>query len=231
MSQQNFMYGSTNPATPLPSTRVPVLVDSQGRLGTVVSGSGGLGQLAVASNLFLATAAGSATLGKAKWPGAYTVTLPTVESGNVANLTEAAAVVGGVFAPKTSWGSVLLDFAGVGAADATTVVEIGKLTADACMPQVLCSASLKTITTAGTFTANFNPFTGAAVAATTFRLYDLATLTSRGNLGQVLTNAGGLEDDSPCQLILSVTEASYYYVLVTTRGVATSVLCCITPQP
>lgn len=220
----------TNPAAPTAATFVHAKGDANGNL-EVVSTPANLGSLAVAQNLFLAVAAGSAGLSKLKWPGAYTVTLPAVESGLCADLLESATVRGGVFAPKKSWGSVLLDFAGVGAADATTVVEIGKLTADACMPQVLCSASLKTITTSGTFTANFNPFTGAAVATTTFRLYDLATLTSRGNLGQVLVNAGGTENDTPMQLRLAVDEAAYYYVLVTTLGVATSVLCCLTPQP
>lgn len=212
----------------------PVTLDANGRLPVASAASSGVsGSSLVATNLFLATVAGSASLSKAKWPGAYTVTLPTAGSGTsgIAAMTEAAATVGGVFSPDPSWGSVLLDFAGVGAADATTVVEIGKLNADATMPQVLCSASLKTITTSGTFTANFNPFTGAAVSSTTFRLYDLATLTNRGNLGQVLVNAGGTEDNSPMQLVLSVTEASYYYVLITTLGVATSVLCAITPQP
>lgn len=185
----------------------------------------------VAKQLALVAVAGSVTLGKAKWPGAYTVTLPSAESGDVASMTEAGAVVGGVFAPKKQWGGVLLDLAGAGAADQTTIVEIGKLTADACMPQVLASVSLKSITTGGTFTANFNPFTGAPISATTFRLYDLVAITLRGGLGQVLLNAGGLEDDSPAQLLLNLGEAPYYFVLVRTLGVAGPVTICITPQP
>lgn len=188
----------------------------------------------IATRLCYPTVAGSATLEKTKWPGAYTLspaTLPVVGSGisGVTALTEAAAVVGGVFSPGAGWGGVLLDFAAVSGADATMIVEIGKLTATACMPQKIASVSLKTITTSGTFTANFDPFTGAAQATTTFRLFDLATITTRSGLGQLLANTGGTEDNTPCQLFLDVSDAPFFYVLVTTLGVTGPVTICITP--
>lgn len=198
-----------------------------------VSVKQGLGSRSVATRLCYPTVAGSATLEKTKWPSTYTVTLPTVGSGvsGVASMTEGGSVVGGVFSPDPTWSGVLLDFAAVSAADATMVVEIGRLTATACMPQKIASVSLKTITTSGTFTANFDPFTGAAQSATTFRLFDLATITSRSNLGELLPALGGTEDNTPASLFLDTTRAPYYYVLLTTLGVTGPVTICITPQP
>lgn len=191
------------------------------------------GSLAVASNLFVATAAGSASLSKQKFPGAYTITLPSPGSGiaGITALTESSATVGAVIAPESSWGGVLLDFAGVGAADLTLSVEIGRFGGSARMPTVLATADLKSITTSGTFTANFNPFTGAAVSATTYRLFDLVTLTAKTNLAEVLTVVGGAEDNTPAQLLLDVSMAAYYYVLVTSLGTLTQALCAATPAP
>lgn len=192
-----------------------------------------LGAAGIATQLFSATVAGSATLSKTKWPSTYAATLPAVGSGvaGFTAITETGVTVGGVFSPGPTWGGVLLDFAGVGNADLTLVVEIGSLTANGCMPRVIGSVSLKSITTNGTFTANFNPFTGAAVGSTTYRLFDLATVASRDGLGRLLVNLGGLEDNTPCQLILDVANSPFFYVLVTTLGLAGPCICCLAPVP
>lgn len=174
-----------------------------------------------------------ATRSKLLFPGGvYTCTLPALGSGAiaVASLTDGTNQVGAVFSPHPGWGSVLLDFAGVGAADEVLAVEIGRFHATGTLTHVIGSVSLKAITTSGTTTANFNPFTGAAVATTTFRLFDLATITSRGARNQLLLNLGGTEDQTPAQLLLDVTEANYYYVAVTSLGALTRALCVVTGQ-
>jgi hypothetical protein len=181
-------------------------------------------------NLFDVANAGS-SLSKTLWPGTLTVTMPT--SGNVATLLSGANAVGGVLAPYQGWGSVLLDFAGVGAADLTLTVEVGKVMAGSGGNPIatpLASAALKSITTSGTV-ANVNPYTGASTPATTWRLFDLVTLTNKGQLGQLLANVGGAEDDTPAQLILDVTQADYYYLVVTSLGTLTRAICVATPVP
>lgn len=224
----------------LSAVSVPVVLASdQAPIAITASEAGGglPGQASVATLLCRAVAAG-ATLSKLQWPSTYTVTLPAANSGaaGVANILASSNVIGGVFSPGVSWGGVILDFAGVGAADLTAVVEIGRLamngpSANAVMPQVLASVSLKSITTSGTFTANINPFTGAAAAATTYRLFDLVTLTAKSALAEVLLNVGGAEDNTPSQLLLDTTHSPYYYCVLTSISTLTEVAMCITPQP
>lgn len=179
-------------------------------------------------NVFDATAAGS-SLSKTLWPGTFTNTLPSTGKGNVSSILSGSSVVGGVFSPTRKFPSCFLDFCAVGTADQTLVVEIGKLQASGAIAIPLASVSLKSITTAGTV-ANFNPFTGASVPATTFRLFDLTTVTALGNYLQVVKNVGGAEDETPCQLLLDTEEAQYYYVIITTLPAGlTEVIAVATP--
>lgn len=177
--------------------------------------------------LFDVAAAGT-TLSKTLWPGGLTVTLPGRGSGEKAVLSSGANAVGGIFAPSAGWNSMLLDFAAVGAADITLAVEIGKLHEDGAIAMPLSSVSLKSITTSGTV-ANVNPFTGEATASTTWRLFDLVTMTPKSQVGQLLVSLGGAEDDTPSQLLLQTNEAAYYYLLVTSLGALTRALCVATP--
>jgi hypothetical protein len=150
-------------------------------------------------------------------------TLPS-EPGTV------AAITGGAwFAPSDDWVGVTLDFAIVGSADLTLTVEIGQLHASSAMCVPLAAAALKSITTSGTI-ANVNPFTGQTTASTTWRLIDLVTLTAKGQLGQVLVEVGGTEDDTPSRLTLAITDASYYYVVVTNLSTITRALCVLQPK-
>lgn len=177
--------------------------------------------------LFTATAAG-ATLSKTLWPGSYTCTLP--DPGGVASiLNSTPAVVGGIFHRPPFWQAALLDFAGVGNADLTLAVEIGSIDKTGTLVRVLGSVSLKSITTSGTTTANINPFTGEATASTTWRLFDLVTITAKAQLNQIQVNVGGTEDDTPSQLILLADEAKYFYVMVTSLGTLTKAMCAIRP--
>lgn len=198
-----------------------------------IKGHANLGALSVATILFESSNAGSASLSKQKWPGVYTITLPSVGSGvsGITVMTESSNTVGAVFSPTPDWGGVLLNFAYAGNADLSITYEIGRLTATGTMPTVLGSLVTKGITTSGTFTANINPFTGAAVTSTTYRLCDLFTLTSRSNLGELLVNVGGTEDNTPGHVLMDTTVMPYYYVLLTNLSTATKALCCITPQP
>lgn len=218
---------------------IPLVISSDLTGAPVAPGGGSapvvnLGAAAVATVIARMLAAGSVSLSKAKWPGPYTVTggLPAVGGGGISTLTETGVVVGAVFAPAPTWGGVILDFAGVGGADLSPTVEIGRVALDATMPTVLGNATaLKSITTAGTFTANFNPFTGAAVATTTYRLFDLVTLNSLGSQGQLMVDTGGTENETPARLRLDVTAAPYYYVLLRGLATMTEVMAAITPQP
>lgn len=182
-------------------------------------------------DLFTATAAGS-TLSKLAFPGATFGIASYPAQGTAKSITSTVGgttVIGGIFAPQTGWGAVNLDFAVAGAADTTLVVEIGGVQVPGAIPEVIASVSLKSITNSGTFTANLNPFTGKAVAATTYRLIDLTTITTRSNVAQLVTLVGGLEDDTPSTLLLDVRQFCYYYVLVTNLGANTSALCDVTP--
>jgi hypothetical protein len=171
------------------------------------------------------------TLSKVLWPGSYTVTLPVrgTGRGSVTPILSGANQVGAVFSPGPDWASVLLEFAGVGAADQTLVVEIGRVAADGALAQPLASVSLKSITTSGTV-ANKNPFTGEATAGVTWRLFDLVTITAKAQLGQVLTTLGGTEDETPGAVVLDTSESVYYYVLVTNLNSLTRALVVLTPQ-
>lgn len=183
--------------------------------------------LGTPTTFFTAVAAG-ATLAKTLWPGTYTVTLPTKLSGSMANITSSSNVIGGVIAPQAGINALMIDFAGVGSADLTLVVEIGKLNASGAIAIPIASVSLKSITTSGTV-ANTNPFTGDAVAATTYRLFDLATLTNYGDFNQLSLNVGGTENQLPSQLLLTMEEGVWYYFIVTSLGTLTSALCVVTP--
>jgi len=186
--------------------------------------------LGTPATLFTATAAG-ATLAKTLWPGTYTLgstTLPSARSGSSSTILSGSSVIGGVIAAEPGTSGLILDFAGVGGADLTLVVEIGKLNADGAMAMPIASVSLKSITTSGTI-ANVNPFTGAVVASTTFRLFDLATLTNYGNLDQLTVNVGGTENNLPVQLVLTTEEGQWYYFIVTSLGTLTSAICVVTP--
>ena len=178
-------------------------------------------------NLFDATAAG-ATLSKTLWPGTYTVTLPSPGDGKVADLYSGSTVIGGVIAPSAGTTGLLLDFAAVGAADETLVIEIGKLPDGDGIAIPLASVSLKSMTTSGTV-ANVNPFTGAVTSSVTWRLFDLATITNKSQIGDVQVAVGGSEDNTPCQLILNTTQATFYYIVVTSLGALTRALCVVTP--
>lgn len=180
------------------------------------------------TDLFTATAA-TTTLEKTLWPGTLTVTLPI--PGSVAPIySTGTTVCGGVIGAKQPWSGLLLDFAAAVAADATLVVEIGQVLKDGALARPLASVSLKSITTSGTVTANKNPFTGATVASTTYRLFDLTTITSNGDLAQVLLDLNGTENNTPSRLSVDLTETLYLYVIVTTIGAATKFLCVATPQ-
>lgn len=182
----------------------------------------------MARQLFDATAAGS-SLSKLLWPGSFSVTLPDPSSGKAASILSGAAVVGGVLARVPGWDSVLLDFAAVGSADQTLVVEVGSFDVTNQMARVLASLSLKSITTSGTV-ANSNPHTGAATAGVTWRLFDSLTITAKSQLGQVLANVGGSEDETPCQAVVDVSEQSYLYAVITTLPAGlTRVFCGFTP--
>jgi len=176
---------------------------------------------------FTATAAG-ATLAKTLWPSTYTVTLPNRLSGAMANIVSSSAVIGGVLAAQPGVNALMLDFAGVGSADLTLVVEIGKLNVDGAIGIPIASVSLKSITTSGTL-ADVNPFTAAAATGTTYRFFDLATLTNYGDFNQVSVNVGGSENNLPSQLLLTMEEGVWYYFIVTSLGSLTSALCVITP--
>lgn len=156
---------------------------------------------------------------------------PKVNSGDIAAIVNTGATQGVIFAPSDEWKSMLLDFAFIGAVDISPVVEIGKIpfNDDNALNLPLASVALKT---GSAYVANKNPFTGEAIAATTFRLVDLVTIntTPKGQQSQVLTNIGGLDDDVPSQLILKLDEAAWYYVIWLTASLATGCLCVGTPH-
>lgn len=181
------------------------------------------------TDLFTATAA-TTTLEKVLWPGTLTVTGSLPIAGGVSTLTVTGSVVGAVLKPLGGWGSVFLDFAGVGAADLSPSFEIGQVLKDGTLTRPLAQVSLKSITTSGTVTANTNPFTGAAVAATTYRLFDLTTLTTEGNLAQILIDLNGTENEKPTRLVVDVSQTLYLYVIVTSLGTMTKLLCVYTAQ-
>ena len=183
--------------------------------------------------LFLATDAG-ATLAKTFWPGTFTVTRPG-SPGEVQSILDATPdVLGCAFKKGGGWAAMRLDFAIVGGADLSPAIEVGRFfhnpDGSKSIAQVLAAATLKSITTSGTVTANLNPFTGEAVAATTFRLIDRVTLTNYSNLGQVLVGQGGTENNLPASITIDLNESEHYYILVTSLGTATSVLCVGTPE-
>lgn len=178
------------------------------------------------TNLCTAVAAGS-SLAKTLWPGSLTVTLPA--PGEIAYIYSGSNVVGGVFASHPSIFSLLVDYAGVGAADRSPTFEMGELQVDGSLARPLHLVTIKGVTTSGTV-ANINPFTAAAVSATTFRLFDLDTITNYTDQERAIINLGGTEDNQPSQLIVDVTEANYYYFLCTGLDTMTSLLLVATPQ-
>lgn len=178
-------------------------------------------------NLFDASNAGSSQA-KVVWPGSLTVTLPAVRSGSVANILSGGNVVGGMFAPMDRWGAVLLDFLGVGNADRSPTIEIGRFQASGRLVRTLAAVTLKSVTTSGTI-ANLDPFTAEAFSSVTFRYFDLATITAHGSLGQVLAGLEGAENERPNQLVVDVSEAAYYYVLLTGLDTMTRMRCNLTP--
>ncbi len=194
----------------------------------ILSGSSGQGSKAPFT-LFDATVVGT-TLLKTLWPGPLdALTLPAQGSGTATPLKVSTVTVGAVLAVKPNWSSLLLDFAALGAASQHLVVEIGKLGVNGAMPTVLGSVDLESIVTSGTI-ANVNPFTGVATPAKTWRMFDLVAITAAFQLGQLLVSVGGVQDNTPAQLTLDVSEAPWYYVLVTNLNSLTEALCVVTPQ-
>lgn len=147
------------------------------------------------------------------FPTTVACTLPAAGYGAVANITNSSNVCGGVFAPKPTWSSVLLDLAVVGqnAAD-TTTIEIGRIKASGAVAEVLASVVLTASAT--TLAVSVDPFTGAAHSAVTWRFPDVVTITANANLGQVLTELGGTNTNL-AQLVLNCAEAQFYYVVIT----------------
>jgi hypothetical protein len=178
--------------------------------------------------LFDATAAGT-TLANLLFPGTNTCTLPSAGSNQVAPiLNGSGATIGGVYAPRASVPAILIDFAGVGAADVTVAVEFGLIQASGALAQPFASDSLKSITTAGTV-ANVNPYTGEATASVTWRLFDLSTITGAQQQGQLFNLIGGTENDQPVQLQMDVSRATWYYIMITNISTITRLGCYITP--
>lgn len=212
--------------------QVLLSVDLAGNLRTNASGGGGSGGNLQANPISLFTATGAGTSLSAKlWPGTYTVALPVKGSGLAANISNGGTVIGGVFAPATTWSAVLIDLACVGNASTNLVIEVGRLAINGAMAQVLSSVTLTTGSALSIGPIAVNPFTAAVIAPTTFKLFDLVILNSKAVLGQLLVEIGGAADNTPSQLVLATTEVSYYYVICTSLDAAmTSVICAITPQ-
>lgn len=184
-------------------------------------------QLGAPTTLFDVTAGGT-TLAKTL----YTATLPTPPRSTTpypANITQTAVVVGGVTGVHPSWTSLLFDFLSVGAADLTLTVEIGKVQVQNGFAIPLASVALKSITTSGTV-ADANPYTGATTTGVTWRLFDLATITSLAASGVVAANVGGSEDQQPVQLVVNVAGAQWIYALVTNISTLTRAACVVTPR-
>jgi hypothetical protein len=180
--------------------------------------------------LFDAVANAGTTLSKTLWPGTYTAALPDVWSGGgtVADILSGANKVGAVFSPRGLWEGLSLNFAFVGNVDTTAVVEVGGVQASGALADVIGTLSLKT---GSAFAADKNPFTGAADVGNTWRLVDLMTITSRGQMGQLLPLLGGADDDTPAEALLDASYYPYLYVILTTLPAGlTKALCVATPR-
>ncbi len=158
--------------------------------------------------------------------------LPTVGYGKAANLTSSSNVCGGVFAPLPQWDSVLIDLGVVGqnAAD-TLTMEIGRVKAVGGIAEILASVVF-TASSVTLATSLVEPFTGAAVASTTWRFMDATTITANSQLGDVLQALGGTSGNLS-QLRLNVHDAALYYAVITALSDGgtrtTKVVCDICP--
>jgi hypothetical protein len=181
--------------------------------------------------LFDATAAGSSLSGllwPATGPGSFTTTLPPKEQiGTISPILTSTSVCGAVFAPSARDCAVLLDFCAVGTAEQALVIEIGKLHTVGAIAMPLASVS---ITSSTQTVANVNPYTGVAIATTTYRLFDTAAITAKSGTDAIITSLGGGTDDTPTQFTLMCDDATYYYAIITTLpGGLTEVICVMTP--
>ena len=172
-----------------------------------------------------AVLAGS-SLAKTLFPGSFTCTLPMIGSNGVAPIMSSTSQIGGVIAPDTSTPALILDLACVGAAGQSLIIEIGKINAATGVCTPLALATLNSITT-GTF-VNMNPFTGA-VDVVTWRLFDTVSFTQYGDQNQVAALSNGTVSGNPCQLLVSVEDGCWYYVIVTNLNALTQALICWTP--
>lgn len=186
------------------------------------------------TTLFNATVAG-ATMAKTVFPGTLnscTLPSPMLGSGNIQvapiTITASGFAAGGVFAAPANCTAVTVDFACIGAADLTANVEFGQLFTSGAIAQPFASLAIKSITTAGTL-ANINPYTGEATAATTWRMFDLATITGGQNVKQLFANIGGTETDLPVQFQFDTSRATWYYIMCTNLSTITQLSCYITP--
>ena len=180
---------------------------------------------------FQATAAGT-TLAKTVFPGSgNTCTLPSLGRNGIAPIVNgSAATIGAVYAPGTNVPATLLMLAAQSAADVTVAIEFGFLSASGAIAYPFASLSAKTITTSGTI-ADVNPWTGATDTGTTWRLFDLATITGQQNYRQLFTYDGGTENDLPFILQMDTSQWPYYYALITSISTATNVMLCYAPSP
>jgi hypothetical protein len=202
-------------------------------------------QLAIGpQTLFIATAAGTSLL-RTLFPSTQFLptgsSLPqpfsaksdgTLNAVNLLNTSGAGPVVGAVWTPGPDWSQCLLEFTIDGAADLTATLEFGKLYLSGALATPLAQFTIKSATNpAGGFTVN--PYTGLAVAGSNpLRTCDLEAATginTKANLGQFLLNTVNAEDDYPAQIRLDLTEAPYYYLMVTNISTITKVIAMLTP--
>jgi hypothetical protein len=215
-------------------------LDAAGNLKVNVEAGGGGGGGSAANlqaapiTLFDATTnqAGVSQLGQL-FPHTVAITtgLPTIGSGNSTTLTDSSHTCGAVFSGTTSWASALMQFATVGgsAGSSQMTVEIGRVPAAGAMAEALASVTLTTSSlTIGPTTTN--PFTGATGhSSVTWVLFDVTSITSYSQIGDVLQAVGGYSG-VPSQLNINVSAESYYYVVITSlAGAYTEILCAITP--
>jgi hypothetical protein len=232
------LVGIANAAAPTYNEGDQVLLstDLSGNLRTSGGGGGGgsaANLQASPQTLFDATTnqAGVSQLG-ALFPTTIAITtgLPTVGSGSSTTLTNSSNVCGAVFSGATTWGSALLQIAGVtGTAGETITVEIGRVPASGAMAEALASVvfTASSLTIGATTT---NIFTGATGhSSVTWRLFDVTTITSYSHVGDVLQAVGGTSG-VPSQLLINTSAEAFYYVVITALNAAwTEVLCAITP--
>jgi hypothetical protein len=188
--------------------------------------------------LFTATV-GDTSLFKTLFPGGSFLptgtSLPQPYSATFVNLLKTSgtgSVSGAIWTPGADWSQALLDFAIDGAADLTATLEFGKFYASGALVYPLLQFTIKSATNpAGGFSVN--PINGLAVSgSTTLRACDLFATTGLGNksgAGQVFLNLANAEDDFPLQLRVDLTEAPYYYMMVTNISTITKVIAMITP--